>query len=522
VSELEDIQILARGTGIAVPGQILGRVLTFVGLVALARLLGPAAFGLYAIGWTVLRTGTLVAAMGLPAGVVRLGSLERGRNPAGFRGVVLQSLGSALALGTLLGIALYLLAPWLATRLFNDPGLTLVLRLFAPCLALAAGLQVAASATRVTRRVQFSIFATEVLQPGLYVVLSVSLLLLGAGLPEVILAAVLSYAVAFVAAVWMLFRLFPELRQVGSGVESVLGRLFRLSIPISLAVTFATVIFWVDRLIIGIFEPAAEVGVYQAASQAASLFAVILGSVSVVFGPMVAHLSTETDRGRMLELFRVSTKWTLYVSLPVLMVVWFAPRGVLNVLYGPAYVPGATALILLTVGQTINAGTGPTGPFLNMTGHHLVWLRLSGLALLTNVILCLLLVPRWGMEGAAASTGLSLTVLSLTSLAVVRRILGAWPYDRRFLKLGAAVLAMAVYLALVEAFAPLAGWAHIFLMAAGALIVFIAVTLALGLDEEDRAFLAIFRRRVAGLVSPGRPLAPAGPPETDDSAKDRL
>jgi O-antigen/teichoic acid export membrane protein len=221
-------------------------------------------------------------------------------------------------------------------------------------------------------------------------------------------------------------------------------------------------------------------------------------------------------------LFRVSTKWTLYVSLPVLMVVWFAPRGVLNVLYGPAYVPGATALILLTVGQTINAGTGPTGPFLNMTGHHLVWLRLSGLALLTNVILCLLLVPRWGMEGAAASTGLSLTVLSLTSLAVVRRILGAWPYDRRFLKLGAAVLAMAVYLALVEAFAPLAGWAHIFLMAAGALIVFIAVTLALGLDEEDHAFLAIFRRRVAGLVSPGRPLAPAGPPETDDSAKDRL
>ena len=68
---VDDVRVLARGTGIAVPGQVLGRLLTFLGLAALARMLGPATFGHYAVGWTVLKVGALVAALGLPIGGYR-------------------------------------------------------------------------------------------------------------------------------------------------------------------------------------------------------------------------------------------------------------------------------------------------------------------------------------------------------------------------------------------------------------------------------------------------------------------
>ena len=483
-----DVQVLAQGTGIALPGQVFGRVITFVGLTILARWLGPPAFGLYAIGWTMLKVGSTVASFGLPVGVVRLGSQERGRNPARFRGVVLQSLGSALGIGALLGLGLYLAAPWLAGTVFNNPNLVVVLRLFAPAMALAAGLHVAAAATRITQKVHFSILATELMQPGLYLILSVAALVFGGGLQGAILAALTSYAVAFLAAVVFMVRLFPEVKAVRSGVESALGKLLPIAIPVSLAVTFATVTVWVDRLIIGAFRPMASVGVYQAVSQASTLFAVILASVSLTFGPMVANLSLDRDRSRMLELFRVSTKWTVYVSLPILLVVWFAAPEIVRALYGPAYVLGAQALILLTVGQILNAATGPTGPFLNMTGHHLTWFRLSGLALITNVILGLTLVPRWGLEGAAVSTAISLGSLSLASLVASKRILGAWPYDRRFTKVLVAALATVAFLGIMEAVLPLHGALKVALMAAGALAVFTGVVGGLGLDPEDRAF----------------------------------
>ena len=196
-SRLRDVQVLARGTGIALPGQLLGRVITFLGLTVLARLLGPPSFGLYAIGWTLLKVGTTLASFGLPVGVVRLGSQERETNPARFRGVLLQSLGTALAIGAALGIALSLSAPWLASNVFHNPDLVPVLRLFAPIIALAAGLQVASAATRITRRVHFSILAQELMQPGLYLILSAGALLLGAGLRGAILGALASYALAF-------------------------------------------------------------------------------------------------------------------------------------------------------------------------------------------------------------------------------------------------------------------------------------------------------------------------------------
>jgi len=83
-----DIRVLAKGTGIALPGQVIGRVLTFGGHVLLARLLGPEVFGLYALGWTLLKVGTLAAAFGLPVGVVRLGSIEWRKNLARFCGVL--------------------------------------------------------------------------------------------------------------------------------------------------------------------------------------------------------------------------------------------------------------------------------------------------------------------------------------------------------------------------------------------------------------------------------------------------
>ncbi|HSB90101.1 MAG TPA: oligosaccharide flippase family protein [Anaerolineales bacterium] len=495
-----DIRVLAKGTGIALPGQVLGRVLTFGGHVVLARLLGPDGFGLFALGWTLLKVGTLAAAFGLPIGVVRLGSIEWQKNPARFRGVLLQSLASSLAAGASLGAALFLAAPWLSTNIFHHAGLVPVLRLVAPGIALASTLEVAASATRITRRMQFAILAKEVIQPGLYVILPAAAWLLGWGLPGVVLAVLATYLAALLVAVFFLARLFPELTALASGVESAFGELLRLSLPVSLAATFATMTIWVDRLIIGAFRPAADVGVYQAVSQASTLFSVILAAISLVFGPMVAHLSAEHDRARMLELFRVSTKWTLYASLPVLMVVWFAARNVVGVLYGAAYASGAQALVLLTVGQILNAATGPTGPFLNMTGHHVTWFRLSGLALMTNIILGILFVSRWGMEGAAVATSISLGGLSLASLVAARGVLGAWPYDRRFLKVGAAVLAMAAYLGAIVVLVPSGGLPRLALMAGGVLVVFAAVVWALGFDGEDRTFFQVVRQVVGSRL----------------------
>src|SRR5207248_9468602 len=126
-----DVAKLARGAGVALMGKVAGRGVRLLGDVAMARLLGPINFGLYAIGWTISRIVTLVTPLGLNIGVIRYGARYLKKDPARLKGVILQALWCSVAAGTLTGIALFLLAPWIGADIFQKPGVVPVIRWFA-------------------------------------------------------------------------------------------------------------------------------------------------------------------------------------------------------------------------------------------------------------------------------------------------------------------------------------------------------------------------------------------------------
>ena len=68
---------LAKGAGITLGGSVMGRSLEASVHIAVARLLGPEGFGLYAIGWTMLRVFGSLAKVGLTSGVIRYASMHR-------------------------------------------------------------------------------------------------------------------------------------------------------------------------------------------------------------------------------------------------------------------------------------------------------------------------------------------------------------------------------------------------------------------------------------------------------------
>src|ERR1700686_2986195 len=119
---------------------------------------------------------------------------------------------------------------------------------------------------------------------------------------------------------------------------------------------------------------------------------------------MTAVLPHRGEIKRLEEVFRVSTKWSLYVSIPPFLVMCFASRGVLSVLFGKPYEIGWAALIILGVGQLVNAGTGPVTGLLVMAGLQNHLFVISGASLGAGAAMCIFLIPRWGMAGAAVAT----------------------------------------------------------------------------------------------------------------------
>jgi O-antigen/teichoic acid export membrane protein len=493
--KVKDVNVLAGGVGTNLAGKFVGRGLRMVVDILLAHMFGPINFGLYSIGWTILRVMSLVSPLGLSLGVVRYGS-QYWRNDEGrLKGVVLESVGLAFLSGLLMGGGLYWAAPWLSEQIFRKPDLTPVIHRFAVVLPLLTAMTVAAAATRVSQRMKSSVYIEDVCQPASCVLLITVFFLLGRGFMGALEAIVGSFAVALILALYFIKRLFQrtasQVRPIFPGKE-----LLGFCLPASLATTYVVLLYFVDRLVVGHFLSAAEAGIYYLASQLSVTFAIILGTFAAIFSPMTADLYHKGEIRRLEELFRVSTKWSFYLSLSPFLVMCFAPREIMTVLFGAPYAAGWLALVILAAGQLVNAGTGAVGALLVMTGHQNTWLKLSAVIFFANVVLVCALVPRWGLPGAALGTALAISVLFFVGLLKIRKSLGIWPYDRRYLKgLLAAGLAAGALAALhmLRIGSPALNLSVASVVAAG---LFGTTLILLGLDAEDRQFINMIRARL--------------------------
>jgi O-antigen/teichoic acid export membrane protein len=485
------VATLAGGASVSLIGKVIGRGLNFLGQIILARLLGPEAFGLYAIGWTILRVAQSVIPLGLDNGVIHFSSRYNQSDHAELKGVMTQSIGLAIFSGLFFGLSLFLAAPWMAHEIFRKSSLVFVLRGFAVSLPFVAGLRVVSAATRVSLRMKFSVYAEDVGQTLSNLVLIFIVYLLGGKLIGAVAAGVVSFVFAFGLALFYLRHLFGHVFTFRHKMALSNRELLLFALPTTVTATFGALTVWVDRLLVGHFLSAGETGIYQAASQSSVLFAIILTGFNAIFAPIIAKLYSQGEMKQLNELFRVSTKWGLYLCLPFFVVICFASSQVITMMFGAEYLEGSLPLIVLTIAQLVNVGTGAVGYMLIMTGRQNQWLLISGTSFLLNFFLSWHLIPRLGLIGASLAAGTSIIWLFLLGLFQVKRSLGLWPYDRRYLKGLYATMLTAITVLLFRLVGIQASWLNLFAMLSSAIGIFGVSLLLFGLDKEDRKFISV-------------------------------
>jgi O-antigen/teichoic acid export membrane protein len=229
-----------------------------------------------------------------------------------------------------------------------------------------------------------------------------------------------------------------------------------------------------------------------------------------MFAPRIAAEDARGDRKTLEIMLKRVTFWNTATSIPLFATLAVIPGPLLSV-FGERYTEGAAALAILAIGQLLNTAAGPLGQVINMSGRpYITMLNNAGVAGL-NLLSCWLLIPRYGLVGAALSTASALTLVNLIKLVQVRHIFGMSPWRADTLNvLAAACMAAAVALPL----AVLVPWPHPVvqgLVSSTVLVVaYGAFVWALGLDDEDAALFAAgtarLRRRLP-TASRRRPLS---------------
>jgi capsular exopolysaccharide synthesis family protein len=422
---------LARGGGLNLVGAVCNQLAGLGITLLIARELGRAQLGRYAQAYALMALLSLLSLSGLRTGMTRFVAVHQAdRDPGAVRGVVRLGIALTTAVSLAMAAGLYAGAPWLVRVAFDDERLVVALRFVALTLPAVTLTDAALAATRGYRTMKPYALIGLTFEPLARLGLTALLVLRGTGLRGAMVALLVSNAVAALLAVVALYRLLGART---AAVRYSLRELFRFSMVSWVASLATSGLVWADTILLGIFRSSAEVGVYNVATRLVMLATFVMPAINASFGPRIADLYHRGHTDSLRRTYAAATSWILRLSLPAFVAVVVFPRELLEV-FGKGFRAGAMVTIILAIGKLIDAGTGPCGLMLNMSGRPL-WNMVDNITVLAlNIALNLVLIPRYGIVGAAVAWAIALGLVNLARVAQVWWAMRMLPFDAGVLR----------------------------------------------------------------------------------------
>ncbi|NTU93053.1 MAG: oligosaccharide flippase family protein [Chlorobiaceae bacterium] len=472
---------IARQAGISMAGFAFGQVVRFGYNLAAARLLGADALGIYALVVAVMQVGEVVAVAGLDAALLRFANQHEGDpRKRSVASAMKMGLTSALVVSALL----LMLSGRIAAALHGGELLRLVLCSAAAAIPVTVTTLLAGHAAQAFRNLAPKVVATQMVAP-----LALLALMIGARYLSGVEAALI---VPFVpSAMLALATVLPGFRRTtGVGSADLLHApvdraMLSVAMPLLAVALFGMFSHWIDIMMLGLLTDTRTVGLYQPAARTAGLLRSVFLAFSGIAAPMIAACHARGDSAGIRRLYDLVSRWVLTLSLLPALLFTLYSREALSI-FGAGFPESSTALVLLTVAALMQAWFGLGSTVLAMAGGERLSLVNQTVALLLQVGLHLILIPRYGMDGAAISSLAVTLLLSLARAAEMRLLLGIGVLSRKLWKpLLAAFLtgaALVMVKSALSALPPLAAFAA---GAACASMLYVALMGMFRLEEEE-------------------------------------
>jgi O-antigen/teichoic acid export membrane protein len=179
-------------------------------------------------------------------------------------------------------------------------------------------------------------------------------------------------------------------------------------------------------VIIGVMRPAAAVGIYNVAQRTAWSVSLIIGAFMAIGAPRLAALYSQGRRQVLQDSLMRLIHWIFWPSVAgALLILWSA--GFILSLFSHEFQSARTPTMVLLLVSVIDAAVGPAGWLLELTGHQLAVVRARAASMFLGVLLDVLLIPAYGITGAAIAAIASEAALCVWQYVLTVRRLGLRP-----------------------------------------------------------------------------------------------
>lgn len=491
----QNIMLTAKGGSALFVGKLFTFGSRLVVTVLLTRFLGAERYGLYNVALSAATLASGIALLGLDTALVRYVALYANRRDETRLWSSLQiAIGISMTLSVLMSVLLFALAELIAVNVFHDAALAPVLQLISFIVPFLGLSDLLAGATRGFKHMEDMVIAQNFAQPLVRVILIVIFAFAGLTIAEAVIIYGVADFVASLVLVFFLNRRFSLMRPLGVSPR-IAGAVLGYSLPMWLSDMITASRGNIQTLLLGSLNTVFTVGIFSVANQL-NLFAdLVQTSVTTAVRPIIVEVHDHHNREQMGKLYQTVSKWLFAFNFPVFLTIVLFPSQILSI-FGKSFTAGATALVLLSWASVIDAVTGMCGAILDMTGYTKLKLINAILRLGAVLLLSGLLIPAYGMVGAAIAALVGEIIVNGLRLIEVYVLFRLLPYSVSFLKpVFAGIVSFVVTLIAGNW---LSGWGeHVQTLLQIALLVvtYAGVVLALGLDAADQTILMRISRR---------------------------
>ncbi|WP_159083542.1 MATE family efflux transporter [Nocardioides terrigena] len=383
-----------------------------------------------------------IALLGTDTGVVRLlpAHLASGRS-ADVRRTMAVAAAPVVAFSLTAAAGLYVLAPTVSPYMVgNEAASTMseMLRTLALVLPFAALHSLALAATRGMGTMRATVMIENIGRLGLQSLAVLAAYLAGAGAPALALAWSLPYVVGLAFSLVSLRDLVAQ-RATTAQAPRPWGQLARefwsYTAPRAIARVTQTALKRSDIVLVAALASPADAALYTAATRFIVFGQLFVQSVQQALSPQLSALFTRGETGAANSTFQAATLWSMIAAWPLYLVTaTWAP--ILMAVFGDGYEVASDVVLILSLTMLLATACGPVDSVLLMAGHSWLSLVNSVVTLVVNVGLNLVLIPLYGIRGAAISWSVAIAVRNLLPLIQVHRHLGLFPLTRPSLYVG--------------------------------------------------------------------------------------
>lgn len=403
--------------------RVLSAGLAYFSQVLLARWMGGSDYGIYVYVWTwvlllgsVLDFGIAVSAQKIIPEYRASGELSMLRGfLSGSRWI---TFAASTAIALLLAGLVTILSPWIDAHT--------IVPLYIGCLTLPAFV-VANTQDGLARShdwMRLGLMPQFIIRQTLIIGFTAGAVVLGMNLGAAA-AMIASAAAVWIAMVGQLIVLNRRLKtsvEPGPKTYDFRGWL-KVSLPIMMVEGFYLLLSYTDVLVLQQFRSSEEVGVYFAVVKTLALVSFIHYAMSATTAHRFSEYHASGDKERLAAYIAHAIKWTFWPSVAATALLLAMGKPLLW-LFGPQFTAGYGIMFVAAIGLIVRSAIGPVERLLNMLGHQNMCALAYALAFVVNLVLCVLLVPRFGGYGAAAATSVALVFETILLFWITRKRLG--------------------------------------------------------------------------------------------------